>query len=180
MALAWALAALAGGCGYRPLGQGPAFGARALCVLPFAEPDAAGITASLSHHLGLALAAEGFVVVTDPARADAVLTGDIAVRHAAGATLQAVQVYTVDVGVHAALWGAQGTLLWQTHSQLQEDFLPTQPSLHAEPLITERRRQVALARLAERMAEHLVARLRLDASGLAGLGALDDAAGGRL
>ena len=107
---------MASACGYRPLGHGAAFGARSICVVPFAEPDAAGITASLAQHLGLALAAEGFVVVADPEAADAVLTGDIQVRHLPGATLRAVQVYTVDVGVNAALWGADNTLLWQNHS----------------------------------------------------------------
>lgn len=160
----------AAACGYRPLGHGAAFGARRICVVPFAEPDAAGITARVAHYLHQALEAEGFVVTDSQADADAVLTGSLTVRHLPGLTLQAVQVYTLDVGVDAALWGPSQALLWRNHSQLQTEFLPTDPQAHAEPLITERRRQVALERVARRAAEALVARLRLDAEGLTALG----------
>lgn len=140
-----------------PRGQ---LGVTSICIMPFAESGPVGMTGQLTSELGQALAAEGFVIEPDAGRADSVLTGQIELHNVPGTTLQTVQLYTVDVTVTAALWGRGREPLWQEAVSLQEDFLPTDATADVEPLVTERRRRVALSRLTERAAEELVQSMR--------------------
>lgn len=148
-------------CGYRTLGSRAQMPLTRICIMPFAEHGPAGMTGELAAELSQALAAEGFVIEPDASRADAVLTGQIELRNVPGTTLQSVQLYTVDVSVTAELWGAGHEPLWQEAISLQEDFLPTDATLDVEPLVTERRRRVAISRLTERAAEELAQSLRV-------------------
>lgn len=149
------------GCGYRTLGARAHMEAVRICIMPFAEHGPAGMTGDLAAELSQALAAEGFVIEPDAKKADAVLTGQIELRQVPGTTLQTVQLYTVDVTVTAELWGGGHEPLWQEAISLQEDFLPTDAALDVEPLVTERRRRVAIARLTERAAEELAQSMRV-------------------
>lgn len=151
----------ADGCGYRTLGPRAQLSATSICIMPFSESGPAGVAIDLATELGQALAAEGFTIEPDAARADSVLTGQIELRNVPGTTLQTVQLYTVDVTITAELWGTGHEPLWQEAISLQEDFLPTDAALDIEPLVTERRRRVAIGRLTERAAQELAQAMRV-------------------
>lgn len=149
------------GCGYRTLGPRAGTAAVRICMMPFSEAGPTDMSGDLAEALGAELAAEGFTLVPHPNQADRILTGQIELRNVPGTTLKTVQLYTVDVTVTAELWGEGHEPLWQEAVSLQEDFLPTDPALDVEPLVTERRRRVAILRLTERAAEQLVQSMRL-------------------
>jgi outer membrane lipopolysaccharide assembly protein LptE/RlpB len=140
---------------------GPARGAQRIALQPFAEAGPVGIAGELDAALARALAADGLNVLADARRADAVLTGTLSQSTTPATTLRAVQAYALVLRVQAELRTATG-VVWRDSIALQEDFLPPDPDGDAEPLVTERRRRVALLRLAEQAAQRLVDDLRLD------------------
>jgi hypothetical protein len=152
---------LAAGCGYRPLVGSAPFGRQRLSVLPFAEAEPNGMSAPMAVALSRRLAADGTQVVSH-GDTDGVLTGTLHVGNAPSAALRTVQIYAVVAQVHAELRDRNDVLLWQRDLQLKEEFLPTDPALDVQPLVSEARRRTALARLAEQAAGAVHDALALD------------------
>ncbi len=155
-----------GACGYRPLPRvGAMLPAGCLQVVPFAEVSSVGLSGPLAQSLCRRLAADGIdLPLTAPAgQRLPQLTGSLQTRTFPSASRAGVAAYAIEATVSVVLRGADGALLRQGSVVVQEDFLP-QPELDSQPLLTERHRRFALARLAERAAGAVHRLLQQDAA----------------
>lgn len=158
------LLCLLSACGYRVLSAAKPFGAQRVAIVPFMETQPIGISPDMAAHLNRLLAASGMEITGNLAEADAQLTGRIHIFNAPSNSVNAVQIYTAGINLHAELKDRWGTRLWSGDFSLKEDFLPTDPTMDVQPLISETNRRTALRRLAEAAAQKIQSALVVDAA----------------
>lgn len=150
-------------CGYRLLVSDRPFGKQHILLLPFAEETPSGLFIPLQAALRTQLETMGVTVASESQDADAVMRGQIQIANVPSTTLRQVQIYTLIANVHVTLQQLDGSPIWTHDVHLKDEFLPTPPLDGDQPLITESRRNAALLRLAQKVAEQIQEALLMDA-----------------
>lgn len=150
-------------CGYQLLYTDRPFDKQRILLLPFAEETSSGLFIPLHAALQTQLESMGIALTSDPKTADAILRGKIQIANVPSTTLRQVQIYTVIANVHVTLQEPDGAPIWTHDVHLKDEFLPTPPLDNDQPLITESRRNAALLRLSQKVAEQIQQALLMDA-----------------